>query len=173
MSQGPSPLGRYVRDDDPDDDLVEVRLLGTPVELLVRGREHHDGLLREFRLLALSGRVSAPDAPARLVELTDVLGRQYAAARQRRDEEVDQALDQGTEVLDLVYVVPRSVVGAVTTLDALMQEADEFCASEQLMTVERPPLVKAFAQWYCEQFVLQCAGGEPTPWDGPTSLLED
>lgn len=169
----PSPLGRYVPDDDPGDDLVEVRLLNAPLELLVEGREHHDGLMREFRLLALSGRVAAPDAPVRLAELTEVLGRQYGAARQRRDEEVDTALEQGAAVLDLVYVVPKSVVAAVTTLDALLQEADEFCASEQLMTLERPPLLKAFSDWYLEQFVLQCAGGEPTPWDGPTSLPRD
>lgn len=60
--------------------VVEVRLPGTPLELPVSGREHHDGLMREFRLLAPAGPADRHAVPTRLVELTDVLGRQYAAA---------------------------------------------------------------------------------------------
>lgn len=170
MSGQHSPLGRYAEDVDETDQLVEVVLLSTPLELLVRSREHHDGLLREFRLLALSGRADTPAVPARLAELTEVLGSRYGAARSRLDGEVDEALARGVQVLDLRYTVPRSVVGAVTTVDSLMAEADAFCASQQLMTTERPPLMKQFASWYLEQFVLQCAGAAPTPWDGPTTL---
>jgi hypothetical protein len=172
VSADESPLGRYAQPPDDAEELCEVRLLGTPLELLVASREHHDGLMREFRLLALSGRLAVRDAPVRLVELTETLGRQYGAAGNRRDGEVDAALEQGVEVLDLSYLVPRSVVGAVATLDALMAEADRYCADEQLMTMERPPLVKAFAAWYLEQFVLQCSGSEPVAWDGPTTLDE-
>lgn len=173
MSPRDTPLGRYAEESDDDEALVTVRLLGTPLELLVRAREHHDGLMREFRLLALSGGQDAPGVPARLTALTEQLGRRYGASRNRLDGEVDEALARGEAVLDLVYEVPRSVVGAVTTLDAMMTEADAFCAAEQLMTVERPAPLKAFASWYLDQFVLQCAGAEPTPWDGPTTMPDD
>lgn len=169
MTGGSQPLGRYALAAEDGEELVEVRLLGTPLDLMVLSREHHDGLMREFRLLHLSGRLASRDAPVRLVQLTETLGRRYGTPS-GRDEDVDRALERGVEALDLVYLVPRSIVGAVASLDALMEEADAYCAAEQLMTVERPPLLKQFGAWYLEQFVLQCAGGEPTPWAGPTSL---
>ena len=171
MSTQPSPLGRYVIDD--GSAVVTVHLLSTPLELLVRAREHHDGLMREFRLLALSGQVAAPAAPVRLIELTEILGRQHGAAGNRRDAEVDQALARGELVRDLHYDVGEGVVDAVRTLDALMTEADTYCAAEELMTVERPPLLKAFASWYLGQFVSQCEGGPAVPWVGPLSWVED
>ncbi len=171
MTQASSPLGRYVVHD--GSDVVQVHLLATPLELLVRSREHHDGLMREFRLLALSGRVAAPAAPVRLVELTEILGRQHGAAGSRRDEEVDQALARGELVRDLHYEVGVGVVETVRTLDALMTEADAYCAAEKLMTVERPALMKRFASWYLGQFVSQCAGAPAAPWDGPSSWVED
>lgn len=164
-----SPLGRYVVGD-PTAELVEVRLLGCPLELLVAGREHHDGLMREFRLLALSGQADAEAAPTRLVELTRVLGQQYASAANRRDEEVDEALARGERTADLVYLVPPAVVGAATALDRLMVEADEHCRAEQLMTLERPAVLKELASWYLGQFVDQVGGRPPTPWTGPLVL---
>lgn len=166
---GTSPLGRYALPGD-GDGVVEVRLLGTPLELLVRAREHHDGLMREFRLLSLAGRAGSQDAPVRLVELTEILGRQYGTATSRRDQEVDEALARGETTMDLVYEVPPAVSGAVVALDALMEEADAFCADAQLLTLARGPLLKEFATWYLDQFVVQCAGGAAVAWDGPLTL---
>lgn len=154
-----------------DPGLVQVRLLGVPLELLVSAREHHDGLMREFRLLALAGRTSARDAPLRLVELTHILGQQYAATNSRRDQEVDEALARGVTRLDLVHEVPPAVADAAVALSALMTEADAYCAAEQLMTLERHPLLKRFGDWYLDQFVVQCAGGEPVAWDGPLAFV--
>lgn len=160
-----SPLGRY--DEAPEDgEPVEVHLLGTPVELMLTAREHHDGLMREFRLLALSEDDRAPGTPQRLLALTDLLGRQYAAAQARRDADVDGALARGDATVDLHYSVTRSIVDAVRRLDALMAEADAFCAGEQLMTLERSPEVKRFTAWYLDQFTAQCAGADPVPWAG-------
>ena len=51
-----------------------------------------------------------------------------------------------------------------------MHEADDFCASGQLMTLERKPRLKQFASWYLSQFVVQCAGGAPVAWTGPLAL---
>ena len=164
-----SPLGRYALPGD-GEETVEVHLLGTPLELLVSAREHHDDLTREFRLLSLAGTVSGRDAPVRLVELTEILGHRYGAATSRRDQEVDEALARGETTMDLVYEVPPGVSEAAVALDGLMREADDFCAAAQLMTLERDPLIKQFASWYLSQFVVQCAGGAPVPWTGPLSL---
>ena len=161
---GASPLGRYAVEGAPGVELVDVHLGGVPLPLMLEAREHHDGLLRELRLLALGNPSPRSDPPARLVELIEVLGRRYGAARARRDEDLDAALSRGEVVGDLVYTVPRTAADAVSRLDDLIREADDFCASQQLMTLERSPEVKRFVTWYIEQFVSQCAGSEPVAW---------
>lgn len=166
---GDSPLGRYALEEDAGD-LKQVRLIGLPLRLLLAAREHHDGLMREFRLMALAEDQPRAPVPTRLVELTEVLGRRYASARQRPDQEIDEALDRGEDVIDLSYEVPAGVAQGAAGLEALMAEADTFCAAEQLMSLERPPLLQQFAHWYLEQFVVQVAGEPPTPWDGPRDL---
>lgn len=161
-----SPLGRYAADAAASE-LVAVHLLGVPVRLMAAGREHHDSLMREFRLLAMSGGLDAGTAPAALVELTQTLGVRYAGARARPDELIDGALDRGEDTVDLHYEVPPSVAEAAHSLEGLLREADRFCELEQLMTMPRTPLVREFAYWYLDQFSVQCAGGPPARWDGP------
>jgi hypothetical protein len=48
-----------------------------------------------------------------------------------------------------------------------MAEADEYCRTERLLTVERSPRVRAFTAWYLAQFVDQIDGAAPVAWDGP------
>ncbi len=174
-----SPLGRYAGAEDgtgaagaawAPEATVRVDLLGVPVRVLAAAREHHDGLLRELRLLALSGSLAGRDAPVRLVELTQELGMRYAAARPRPDAEVDRALQQGLDTVDLVYRVPPSVVDGARLLAALMDEADEFCRSAQLMTLPRAPVVLRFSAWYLDQFADQVAGRPAVRWDGPLDV---
>jgi hypothetical protein len=163
-----SPLGRYAARTPPSADaLVTVRLLRVPVRLLEAGREHHDNLMREFRLLALAGDHAGRPGPARLVELTQLLGVRYGNAAARRDGDVDAALERGDDTVDLVYQVPAEVAGPLRELDALMTEADEFCRDEHLLTVQRSPAVRAFTAWYLAQFINQIAGADAVAWDGP------
>lgn len=161
-----SPLGRY--DDDPtQDDLHEVHLLGLPVRVLIAARERHDELMREFALLALGGPTGRPDLPARLLELIEVLGVRYGHAAARPDELIDAAIARGEDRIDVSYPVPAHVVDAADKLDALMREADEFCKSEQLLTLARSEVMVQFADWYVGEFRRQVAGLPPHPWAGP------
>jgi hypothetical protein len=160
-----SPLGRY--DDSTDqEDLHDVHLLGLPVRLLIASRERHDELMREFALLALGGPSGRPEIPARLLELIQILGVRYGHAAARPDELVDEAIARGDETINLSYTVPAHVVDAANTLDALMREADEYCRSEQLLTLARSEAMVRFAEWYLDEFRRQVAGLPPTPWDG-------
>lgn len=52
-------------------------------------------------------------------------------------------------------------------LSGLMDEADAFCRSEELMTVARSPVLRAFSAWYLSQFVEQTRGEPPVRWTGP------
>lgn len=161
-----SSLGRFAPGVD-GSSLVEVRLLGLPVHLMRSSREHHDGLMREFRLLSLSGEVSEDDTPARLVQLIRVLGEQYGASSERRDAELDAAIAAGREVIDQVDHVPPTVAPAAAVLRAMLDDADDYCRDAVLFTVPRPPAVRRFAHWYIGQFIDQVAGADPVPWDGP------
>jgi anti-sigma regulatory factor (Ser/Thr protein kinase) len=166
-SAPPSPLGRYAPGRKSGDDLVVVGLLGVPVRVLAASREHHDDLMREFRLLALAEPSGDRKVPARLVELTQELGVRYASADSRPDEDFDRAVQQGLDTVDLVYRVPPGVADGARELEAMMSEADEFCRSAQLMTLARTPVMVRFARWYLGQFSDQIAGRPATPWNGP------
>jgi len=140
------------------------------VRLLLAAREHHDGVMREFRLLALSAADTRHELPARLVTLTQILGQRFGSARQRQDREIDEAEARGADTIDISYDVPATIANAVAVMDDLMVEADAFCAAESLMSLERPPLLREFGRWYVGEFTRQSAGAPPSRWSGPSDL---
>jgi hypothetical protein len=161
----PSPLGRY-DDGETDDRIHEVRLLNFPVRVLAASRQQHDELMHEFAVLAVTME-DRESVPARMLELIDTLGTTYAGTGERPDTEVDAALDRGESTIDLTYHVPAHVLDAANRLQTLMDEADEFCRSEQMLTLARTQLMKDFARWYLDEFRRQIAGEPPQPWAGP------
>ncbi len=166
-----SGLGRYTPDGGQDGAAVRITLQGLPLRLLLAGQEHHDGLLRELRLLALSEEDSGGRPPdPRLRGLVDALGRQYAAARARRDEEIEAAMARGETTIDQVFSVPPTAGSAMQGLATLLSEADRLCEDNVLMTPPRPALLRRFADWYLGEVLAQSAGRPPRPWDGPPDL---
>ncbi|MFC3689949.1 hypothetical protein [Aquipuribacter hungaricus] len=167
---GGASLGRFLPDGGVDGEpstTVDVHLVGMPVLVMRAAREHHDGLMREFRLLALSGGATDDDVPVRLADLTRILGDRYGTTRERRDAELDAAIAAGALTVDQVETVPVAAGAAAAGLAALLAEADAYCRDAVLMTLPRPPLLQRFGDWYTRQFVDQTAGRPPVPWDGP------
>jgi hypothetical protein len=164
-SSQPSPFGRY-DDSSGDNTMHEVRLLNMPVRLLADGRQHHDELMHEFAVLAVSLEDRA-SVPARMLAMIDMLGTRYGRAADRPDTLVDEAIARGDDTIDLTYQVPAHVVDAADALERMMDEADEFCRNEQMLTLGRSEVQKRFAKWYLEEFRRQVAGESPQPWDGP------
>jgi hypothetical protein len=160
-----SPLGRY---DEPTagETLHTVQLVGVPVRVLDTARRHHQELMHEFALLAVAENL-ADDVPQRMLELIDTLGRRYAATSDQPNAEVDAAIARGDTTVDLSYEVGKHVVEAADNLGALMDEADEFCKREQMLTLHRSDLVKQFTAWYLDEFRRQINGEPPRPWNGP------
>lgn len=161
MHDQASPLGRYAVGHD-DGALVTVRLLGTPLGLMLAACEHHDAVLREIRLVAVTP--TRQLLPPRLVELVEVFGRTYARPASRADAVIDDAVARGESSIDLVYKVPTGVADVVAELEGHLREVDGFCAQGLLITLPRSPEVRAFAEWYLDQFRTQIAGGLPRPW---------
>ena len=104
----PSPFGRY-DDSSGDDPLHEVRLLNTPVRLLAAGRQHHDELMHEFAVLAVSLE-DRTAVPVRMLDLIDTLGTRYGRAADRPDAVIDEAIARGDDSVDVTYQVPAHVV---------------------------------------------------------------
>lgn len=159
-------LGRYAAHAD-GSPLVDVVLQRLPVLLVTAGRDHHDDLMRELRLLALGGEDAVGAAPERVRRLVDVMGGQHGPAQARRDAEIDDAVARGELSIDQVTRTPPGAVASVTELAGLLDEADALSEEGLLMTTARPPLLRRFSAWYLGQFVEQIQGRPPTPWDGP------
>lgn len=158
-------LGRYA-DDNEDETLHTVRLVRVPVRVMEAGRRHHEELMHEFAVLAVSEDLS-DDVPQRMLDLIDTLGRRYGSANEPRNAAVDEAIARGDDTIDLTYEVPNHVVEAADKLATLMAEADEFCQREQMLTLQRSEVVRDFSAWYLDEFRRQVLGEPPQPWDGP------
>lgn len=160
------PLGRYDDAGSDGETMHTVRLIGVPVRVLDAGRRHHQELMHEFSVLAVAEDLT-DDVPQRMLDLIDTLGRRYATAGDAADAEVDAALARGDATVDVTYEVAEHVVEAADHLGKLMDEADEFCKREQMLTLQRSDVVKAFSSWYLDEFRRQISGEPPRPWDGP------
>lgn len=156
-----NPLGRYGGDPDNTADLATVVLIDAPLRLWQRATEHHDELMREMALLALSE--DRPEFPNRLLRLVDLLGLRYGAAGDRADH---RTLHRDEDRATLTYHVPRGEGVKALEMRELLDEAEAYCRTH-LLTLEQPEPEARFARWYVEQFAHQCAGAPPEPWPGP------
>jgi hypothetical protein len=157
--------------------VIRIRLLRFPLRVFARSAEHHDDLLREFALLAASrgGAEQAPsgaagrsaEVPSRLLVLVDELTHRFAGAVHGVQDERAAALARGEKEMDLEYLVPAAAAEAGRALADMLDEADEFCRSGDLLTLATPPETSAFRRWYLTEVQRQASGEPPTPWPGP------
>ncbi len=146
-----------------EDEMVTVRLLDFPLAVHKRAQEHHEELIREFALLALSS--EGTDVPVRLRALVEKLTRQYGMSSEAANAVRDAAFDRGEQQVDLEYQVPRSIRAGAEALGALLDEADEYCRTgDRLLTLASPPEAVAFRKWYLAEFNRQLDGQPPIAW---------
>jgi hypothetical protein len=146
------------------EELVEVRILSLPIQLARRGREHNEGLMREFTLIQLGGG-DAFGVPHRLHELAEELTQRFAGFTAEPESQLAEAEARGDHEIDLVYHLPADVADAATRYGALLDEADEYCRrGEHLLTLVTPPDLLQLRQWFFEELIGQTLGKEPTPW---------
>lgn len=148
--------------------LVDVKLLGLPLAVHQAAEEHRDELRREFALLRLQDAdVSAADVPRRLLDLMDSLDARFSRFAESTRLEIQEAIEQDEETLDVVFRVPPEVKSGITQLGVLLDEADDYCRrGGSLLTLQTPPEALAYRRWYIDQFVRQIDGERPTPWPG-------
>jgi hypothetical protein len=150
-----------------DAGLVTVQMLGLPLAMQARAQEHSDELVRELTLVGEQMRQQGNhgDLPARLVTLVEQLTEEYSAFTGDQEQLVADAAAAGKPTVDLTYRIPRSTSAAARALEAILDEADEYCrAGEHLLTLPTPPDLVTYRHWFLDQFVEQIAGAQPVSW---------
>jgi anti-anti-sigma factor len=143
--------------------LVEVRLVGLPVDIWARASAHSDALQREFDIIRHS--LNSNSVPNRLLALIEELRARFGGLGDAAEAELRSAAKSGKTTVDLQYQVPPTVVKAVRDIESLLDEADEFCR-EHLLTLATPAELLLFRKWYLGEFVRQIDEGlPPRAWE--------
>ncbi len=140
-----------------------VCLLGVPTALYRSSEEHRQGLTREFVLMVLNDPVPA-DVPARLVALAEELSQRFARDSASALEQVEAAELRGDATVDLLLHLAPMEAGPIQAFADVLEEADEFCEREAMLTMPATAEVRAFRRWCADQVVAQLAGRPGTPW---------
>jgi hypothetical protein len=141
--------------------LIEVRLLGYPLELHRRSQQHHDRMLREFQLLD----TTSDEIPSRLIELVKEFSAVYAESIGPAERLRDEAIARGDQTIDLVYDAPRTGASDALRLARLWDDADDYSrANPQLVELATPPDLVALRRWYFGEFIRQLTGEPPMRW---------
>jgi hypothetical protein len=149
------------------EDMLEVRLLGMPVELFSHLRRHFNELGRELRLLALS----EPDRYPLAVEFSELfLQVEYERRQVAGLEVLDKAMDKGGEAVDLTYLTPPTAPATMARLSEVLGEVYEKLSGRVLLSVPPPSDLRALEDWYLGEFPRQAGGAEPRRWTGPLRL---
>jgi hypothetical protein len=143
--------------------LREVVLTACPVELLERSRRHTEALLREFAFISESedGRESTP---AQLLALVDRIRDQIAGLNPALDAQLERARSEGRDLLDVSVMLPANGRDVAVELKRLFDEAEEYCRRGDLLTLEERRDVRAFRNWYLQQYIDQLDGAAPEAW---------
>jgi hypothetical protein len=155
---------------------VAVQLIGVPLLLRARALEHDQDLLRELALLRVAAETTGTtSAPERLLDLADELRATYGPLAAGPVAEMDAALDDGHEHMDIVLTVPEAFGPFLQRVTAALDEVEQFArAGRYLLTASAPPDVAAYRAWVFAEFDRQLAGAAPVPWSGsPTPDAPD
>jgi hypothetical protein len=139
-----------------------VRLVQVPVELMARWNEHQQELLREFALIQLSDQATKAEVPARLLEVIERHRPAFSKLAVRTRGQFARARDEHEQYVDLELDLPPGAPAAARELQALFDEADEFCRRGDLITLATPPEHVALRHWFLNEIVRQFDGEEPT-----------
>lgn len=149
-----------------DDRLVQVHLLGLPVQARTLFSQHLQELTRELSLVQIGAAAHPESSPApRLLQVAAELNGPYAAFRAEPDATVAAAMAAGRDHCDVTYTVPVSVGAFLTRLGEVLDEADEFCRGQShLLSLPASQEVVAYRRWFVDESTRQTAGLPPRPW---------
>jgi GAF domain-containing protein len=154
--------------DEDDSPIVSIDLLGIPVALLQKASEEYEGLFRELRLMKEHGDAQptgdSPPLPDRLSVLVSEIGNRFNGLGPGMDDMWQEVVDRAAGTYNWHFELPESAVAGCQFYDALLDEADEFGLSAQLLTLPVSPTSAAIRHWFLAELIGQLQGKAPTPW---------
>jgi len=145
--------------------IIEVHILGIPVDVWRRASSHQEALQREFEIIRSSGPVES--VPHRLLELIESFKSQFGETSDSTWDELRLAAEAGETSKDLTFRVPAAAAQAARELKAMMTEVDVYCqGGDHLLTVPATSEQVALREWILDEFINQIERGQsPTSWD--------
>jgi hypothetical protein len=143
--------------------MCRVWLVGFPVSLGIRARQHSEALLREFAIIAMGGGERA-DIPKRLLEIAAESDERYAITTRATHDVVDLAAANGKECIDFELELPERIAADTSETVNVLLEVDHYCSRGELLTLNPPPDIKLFWMWFLGELVRQINGMQPTSW---------
>lgn len=141
-----------------------VYLLQLDLSAWEHSSQHHASLFREFALIQGADPADRAGVPARLVTLIDRLQADYGHVGGPLEVQLQEALAARIDSIDIAVPVPPEVGPVSLEFHDLLEEADAFCASGELLTLRPPHEAAEFRRWYLLQFPHQLSGAAPVPW---------
>jgi hypothetical protein len=143
-----------------------VKLVGVPVDLYLEATRHMGEIAREFALISFGERSGVNEhVPAQLLELVDDLRGRFRGDTEAIRAQVEAAAHDGNYTVDIELPADETAAEITERITDLLDAADEFCRSGDLLTLAAPPQVVAWRHWWRDQVVGQVReGAEPLPW---------
>jgi hypothetical protein len=143
-----------------------VRLLGVPVDLYLEASRHTAEIVREFALISFGERSGVNEhVPDRLLELVTELRQRHRRSTDAIRARFEEAAQAGQTAVDLELPADDEAADITERLTDLLDAADEFCRSGDLLTLASSPDVVAWRHWWRDQVLHQVhEGADPTPW---------
>jgi hypothetical protein len=96
--------------------------------------------------------------------LVSEIGTRFGRLGPGMDEMWQTAVDNSVERFDWTLELPQSAVVACEFYDAMLDEADEFGLSAQLLTLPASPTTVAVRRWFLSELIGQLHGKAPVAW---------
>jgi hypothetical protein len=139
-------------------DVTEV-ILELPVQTFLQLQRHHEEMMREFALIDVDReRGGASDVPMRLLDHVTALRSRYASLLAVLQEQVAAAAGRGDEHITISLTTPVSAAAMIAATCDVLEEADAYCRSGDLLTLATTEDVARFRRSLCEGMVAQLRG---------------
>lgn len=146
------------------DDVAAVHLHGVPPRLHASALDRQEELQRELMHIANAQPQDRGSIPARLLALMEEIRNRHGASSARLREHLVAALDADAEGIDLSFPAAPGMGDDARALLQALEEADEYCRSGELLTLEAPAELVEFRRWYLREVIRQTRGERPRPW---------
>ena len=143
--------------------IVEIHLLGIPLDVHQMATEHAAEVMREFGHLAEVA--DETNVPGRLLALDSEMQTRYRHFTEDTSSRLDEALTRGDTEVHLTYKVPRDAGHAAVELREMWEEVDRYCQEGRyLLALRTPRVVREYREWFLGEFRRQASGGPPLSW---------